>query len=197
MLALKRCPWAQQQLQEFHDTEWAVPVTTEAQLFQLLCLQVWQSGLNRTVLLRKRAALNQTFHAFSAAWLRQTNPALLFATLADPALIRNQRKLVATQRNAFALERLQQQGQTLRQLLWRQSKVTQFTTTTAIPRYDEGAMAVAAQLKAAGFQFMGPTNCYALLANAGVLNLHLTTCWRYPHIEQARQQAQQLINGAV
>ncbi|MFC6171796.1 DNA-3-methyladenine glycosylase I [Loigolactobacillus jiayinensis] len=191
MLEHQRCPWAQQQLRDFHDYEWAVPVTDENELFKLLALQVWQSGLSQQILLRKRPVICATFHDLAPEWLRQTDVTVLLALLDNPALIRNRRKLIALQHNAFALQQLQQQGETLQHLLWQQSRPTHFTTAMAIPRYDETAVTLAAQLKKAGFQFMGPTNCYALLARTGVLNLHLTSCWRYSMINQAQQVAKQ------
>ncbi|MFD1319440.1 DNA-3-methyladenine glycosylase I [Loigolactobacillus zhaoyuanensis] len=189
MLEQQRCPWAQPKLRAYHDQEWAVPVTTETDLFRLLALQVWQSGLSQTILLRKRPAICACFHNLDPNWLRQTDEATLLQYLDSPALIRNQRKLIAIRRNAFALQTIQQQGDSLQHLLWQQTKVTHFTTATEIPRYDETAVLVAAQLKSAGFQFMGPTNCYALLATAGVINLHLTSCWRYPLINEAQSVA--------
>jgi DNA-3-methyladenine glycosylase I len=191
MLEQQRCPWAQQQLRVFHDQEWAVPVTAEDELFKLLALQVWQLGLSQSVLLRKRAAICATFHDLAPEWLRQTETQVLLDRLADPALIRNRRKLLAIQHNAFALDALHQQDESLCYLLWQRTRKTHFTTATAIPRYDETAVRLAAQLKKVGFQFMGPTNCYALLATAGVLNLHLTSCWRYPVINRAQQMVKE------
>lgn len=188
MVVKQRCSWVRQPLNQFHDFEWAVPVTTEEELFCLLALQIWQSGLSMTVLLRKRAALCQTFHYFDPQWLRVTNEDTLLAKLDDDRLIRNRRKLFAIWHNAFALQRLHQQHLTLSQLLWQQHKPTAFKVATEIPRYDESGLTVAAQLKQADFQFMGLTNCYALLATAGVLNLHLTSCWRYPIIQEAQSR---------
>lgn len=188
MTVKQRCSWVRQPLYQYHDCEWAVPVTAEDDLFCLSALQVWQSGLNMTVLLRKRQALCQTFHNFDPQWLCSTTEDELLAKLDDSRLIRNRRKLFAIQHNAFALIRLHQQHLSLSQLLWQQHKPTAFKVATEIPRYDESGLALAAQLKQAGFQFMGPTNCYALLATAGVLNLHLTSCWRYPIIQDAQAQ---------
>ena len=184
---LQRCPWATTTplLQDYHDHEWGVPCRDEQQLFELLCLESLQSGLSWQTVLKKRAAFRTACAQFEPSRL-QTLAASVPVWLQNPDLIRHRGKLAALVTNAQALVRFHEQGQTLSAVAWSLVSgvplVHHYQTAAEVPATLPLAQQLSQNLKRAGFKYVGPVTCYSWLQAAGVVNDHLVTCYRHPHI---------------
>ncbi|PIO83720.1 hypothetical protein BSQ39_09150 [Loigolactobacillus backii] len=185
----QRCPWAEQDqnTRYYHDVVWGTPIIQDDEIFKRLALQVFQSGLNQRLLLRKEQALNQAFKAFASDQVALFGEQKVTELLTDATLIRNRQKVLAVIENARLLVQLQKRQIYLTNIIWTEgSSDPQFNDQQAIPAFTNQSVKLAAELRQLGFRFMGPTNCYALLVTCGVINGHLTTCSR--HKEVAAQQ---------
>src|SRR5690606_5340439 len=106
-------------------------------------------------------------------------PAEVDALLANPAIVRNRRKVEAAIHNARAVLRLAEAGETLAGLLWSyaRDRAAPPVTLADVPAQTPASRAMAKDLKGRGFVFVGPTTCYALMQAAGLVNDHLADCW--------------------
>lgn len=177
--------WAAQDplLQAYHDQEWGVPVHDDQQLFELLCLEGFQAGLNWLMVLKKRAALRAAFHDFDIATCAAMTDAELAALQQDPALIRNRLKIAAVRANAQAVLRVQQEFDSYAAYLWGfvddQPIVNHPQSAADIPTQTPLSQAVAADMKRRGFKFVGPVIIYSYLEGAGLIDDHLAG-WQRP-----------------
>ncbi len=171
--------WAAQDplLQAYHDHEWGVPVHDDRQLFELLCLEGFQAGLNWLMVLKKRAALQAAFHGFDIDACAALTDAKLAALQQDPALIRNRLKISAVRANAQAVLRVQQEFGSFAAYLWGfvngQPIVNRPQTAADIPTQTPLSQNIAADMKRRGFKFVGPVIIYSYLEGAGLIDDHL------------------------
>lgn len=180
---------------DYYEEEWGRTIITEHGLLERLCLEGFQSGLSWSTILAKRPAFRDVFFLFDATRIQAMTPTQREAALADERLIRNPRKHQAVYANADATVALRddpgvQQLTTdaparrvlggvadmlpsgLPVLLW--SFVPESHVRPArvedIPSFTPEAVAMARELKRRGFQFVGPTTCYALMQAVGMVN---------------------------
>jgi DNA-3-methyladenine glycosylase I len=181
-----RCPWAETEdarMQAYHDTEWGVPHHGDAALFELLTLEGAQAGLSwRTVLVRRDAYRN-AYHGFDIERIAAMSNAALEKLLADSPLIRNRLKIFSVRDNArAAVEAIAQHG-SLDRYLWSFVNHTPIrnnrTDRSQVPATTPGSDAMSKALKKAGFRFVGSTICYAFMQATGMVNDHLTDCFRH------------------
>jgi DNA-3-methyladenine glycosylase I len=185
-MTVTRCHWAENadtQMQAYHDTEWGVPQHDDRALFELLTLEGAQAGLSwRTVLVR-RDGYRAAYHGFDIARVAAMTDADLETLLTDSPLIRNRLKIYSVRGNArAALTAIAQHG-SLDRYLW------SFVNHTPIDNHRTGRSDVPATtpisdtmskaLKKAGFRFVGSTICYAFMQATGMVDDHLTTCFRH------------------
>jgi DNA-3-methyladenine glycosylase I len=181
-----RCAWAETEdarMQAYHDTEWGVPHHGDAALFELLTLEGAQAGLSwRTVLVRRDAYRN-AYHGFDIERIAAMSNAALEKLLADSPLIRNRLKIFSVRDNArAAVEAIAQHG-SLDRYLWSFVNHTPIrnnrTDRSQVPATTPGSDAMSKALKKAGFRFVGSTICYAFMQATGMVNDHLTDCFRH------------------
>jgi DNA-3-methyladenine glycosylase I len=178
---LGRCPWVagDEALREYHDSEWGVPLHGEQALFERICLEAFQSGLSWLIVLRKRPTLRRAFDDFDPAVVATYSDDDLTERLADPGIIRNRAKVEAVRHNARATVALRDHGG-LDSLVWSH----RHERSPAVGRLDELAstsaesIALARELKRAGFRFVGPTTVHALMQAVGLVDAHLAGCHR-------------------
>jgi DNA-3-methyladenine glycosylase I len=184
-----RCHWAETadaQMQAYHDTEWGVPQHDDRALFELLTLEGAQAGLSwRTVLVR-RDAYRDAFHRFDIERVAAMTDAELSALLADSPLIRNRLKIFSVRDNALAaLSAITGHG-SLDRYLWsfvNHAPIRNFwTERSQVPATTPVSDAMSKALKKAGFRFVGSTICYAFMQATGMVDDHLTSCFR--HIQE-------------
>jgi DNA-3-methyladenine glycosylase I len=185
-----RCPWAvgSPEYVTYHDEEWGRPLRGEAALFERISLEAFQSGLAWITVLRKREAFRRAFAGFDPAVVAGYADGDVARLLADPGIIRNRAKIVATIANARAV--LELDGG-LTDLLWSfapDGGSPAPDTVADVPAVTRESTAMAKELKRRGFRFVGPTTAYALMQATGMVDDHLSTCFRRaaPHSRSSR-----------
>jgi DNA-3-methyladenine glycosylase I len=180
-----RCSWAETadgQMQAYHDTEWGVPHHDDRALFELLTLEGAQAGLSwRTVLIR-RDAYRAAYHGFNIERVAAMTEAELEALLVDSPLIRNRLKIFSTRDNArAALAAIARHG-SLDRYLWsfvdHKPTRNRWTDRAQVPATTSVSDTMSKALKKAGFRFVGSTICYAFMQATGMVDDHLTSCFR-------------------
>jgi DNA-3-methyladenine glycosylase I len=185
-MTITRCHWAEAadlQMQEYHDTEWGVPQHDDRALFELLTLEGAQAGLSwRTVLVR-RAAYRTAYHGFDIARVAAMTDAELEKLLTDSPLIRNRLKIFSTRDNARAAQAAIARHGSLDRYLWsfvnHTPIVNRPTERSQVPATTPISDTMSKALKKAGFRFVGSTICYAFMQATGMVDDHLTTCFRH------------------
>lgn len=174
-----RCPWANSTADyvTYHDEEWGRPIRDDRGLFERLTLEAFQSGLSWLTILRKRPAFRRAFAGFDLAAVARFDSADEKRLLADPGIVRNRAKINAAIRNARAALEL---PDGLSAFLWSFAPDTDGRaaprTLADVPATTPESVAMAKALKRAGFVFVGPTTCYALMQATGMVNDHLADC---------------------
>jgi DNA-3-methyladenine glycosylase I len=181
-----RCPWAENadaQMQAYHDTEWGVPLHDDKALFELLTLEGAQAGLSwRTVLVRRDAYRN-AYHGFDIERVAAMTDTALEKLLTDSPLIRNRLKIFSVRENARAALAAVVQHGSLDTYLWSFVNHTPIrnkrTDRSQVPATTPVSDAMSKALKKAGFRFVGSTICYAFMQATGMVDDHLTDCFRH------------------
>lgn len=173
---LARPVWAAHDplLRDYYDTEWGMPVRDERGLFERLSLEAFQSGLSWVTILRKRPAFRVAFDGFDPEVVAGYGDADVARLLADPGIVRNRAKVLATIGNARATLALRARGG-LPELIWshRPATTPRPRTLAEIPTRSPESEALTKALRAAGFRFVGPTTMFALMEAVGVVDTHL------------------------
>lgn len=161
-------------LRHYYDTEWGMPVRDERGLFERLSLEAFQSGLSWAIILRKRENFRAAFADFDPATVAAFTDDDVERLLADPGIVRNRRKILATIANAEATLRLRAKGG-LVDLVWgfRPADTPRPERLAEIPTRSPESAALAAALKREGFSFVGPTTAHALMEAIGMVDTHL------------------------
>ncbi|HEX2253314.1 MAG TPA: DNA-3-methyladenine glycosylase I [Thermoanaerobaculia bacterium] len=183
-----RCGWVSPDplYVEYHDREWGVPLRDRRALFEALVLDGAQAGLSWLTILKRREGYRRAFEGFDIERVAAWGPAEIEARLADPGIIRNRAKVVSAVGNARAVLALEEEGHDFVEWMW--SFTGGGTLDHRLARHDQvpavspESEAMAKELKRRGFRFCGPTICYALMQATGMINDHLTGCFRYPEL---------------
>jgi DNA-3-methyladenine glycosylase I len=176
-----RCPWAlgTPDYLDYHDSEWGRPLHGEAELFERLTLEAFQSGLSWLTILRKRENFRRAFDGFEIEKVAEYGDPEIERLLGDAGIIRNRRKIEAAITNARAVRELHAAGETLDALIWSHAPDEERPaprTGEDVPSTTAESKALAKELKARGFVFVGPTTVYAAMQAVGVVNDHLADC---------------------
>jgi DNA-3-methyladenine glycosylase I len=180
-----RCLWAGSDAAyiHYHDTEWGSPSRDDQHLFEMLVLESMQSGLSWITILRKRENFRRAFSNFDIAAVAKYNAAKIDKLLADSGIIRNRKKIEAAIANARAARRVIAEIGSLADFLWstvgNRPLVNRWKSSSEVPAVTDESRRLAAELKKRGFQFLGPTTCYAFMQAVGMVNDHLVGCFRY------------------
>mgnify|MGYP000538243115 CR=1 FL=1 len=184
---LARCAWSGTDplYQEYHDTEWGVPVHGDREMFERLSLEAFQSGLSWITILKRRDGFRRAFAGFDPEAISAFTDVDRKRLMSDTGIIRNRAKIDATIRNATVTAALMRESPgALTELIWsmaptnRQGPPDQLSDVPAITP-ESRALAVA--LKKLGFAFVGPTTAYAHMQAVGVVNDHVADCHRAQH----------------
>ena len=165
--------------EEYHDTEWGLPVHGDPALFERIVLEGAQSGLSWLTILRKRENYRAAFAGFDPAAVAAFGDDDVDRLLADAGIVRNRRKIESAITNARAVMALREAGESLEDLFWSfapQVRVTRAAVWTDIPASTPESVALAKALKKAGFAFVGPTTMYAAMQACGLVDDHLAGC---------------------
>jgi DNA-3-methyladenine glycosylase I len=184
---IERCLWPEDDklMLAYHDEEWGVPTRDDLTLFEFLALEAAQAGLSWHTVLHKRAAFNNAFEGFIPEQVAAYGPSDVERILQDPGVIRNRLKLQSIITNAQHYLEVQQEFSSFADYLWgffggdilpRPAKLTD----DMIPTTTKESDALSVDLKKRGFKFAGSTICYAYMQSAGIVNDHITGCFRAP-----------------
>lgn len=181
---LSRCQWCSQDplYQQYHDHEWGVPNHDSQHLFEMLILEGLQAGLSWITILRKRERYRAVYQGFDPHFMAAQSDEDLERLAQDPGIIRNRLKLRAARQNArawLALAEQQDPGKWLWQFVGGQPLINDFVSGAEVPAITPEAEAMSRALKRAGFGFVGPTICYALMQATGMVMDHTRDCFRY------------------
>ena len=105
--------------------------------------------------------------------------------MADAGIVRNRAKITSAIGNARAWLELDDPVAHLWSFVDGAPIDNRFAKVGEIPAAEERSTAMSKDLKRRGFRFVGPTICYALMQSCGLVNDHVTTCFRHSEIAAA------------
>jgi DNA-3-methyladenine glycosylase I len=183
-----RCGWANGGPLEiaYHDSEWGVPSHDDRHLFEMLILEGAQAGLSWSTILRKRENYRKAFARFDPAKVARFDGRKRAALMRDAGIVRNRLKIEATVVNARQVLAVQDEHGSLATYLWQfvdgEPIRNRWASLRQVPAETGESRAMSKALVQRGFRFVGPTICYAFMQATGMVNDHITTCFR--HSEQ-------------
>ena len=172
----------------YHDEEWGVPSHDDRHLFEMLVLEGAQAGLSWSTILNKRRGYREAFAGFDPREVARFDEARIERLLLDPGIVRNRLKVSAAVANARAVLEVQRAVGSLDAYLWSLAggapTVNRWTRMQQVPAETEASRAMGKDLKLRGFRFVGPTVCYAFMQATGMVNDHLSSCFRHAEISR-------------
>src|SRR5690606_7921047 len=171
---------------KYHDEEWGVPVRDDDKQFEFLILETFQAGLSWITILRKRENFRKALDNFDYKKIAQYNEDKIQSLLMDEGIIRNQLKVRATVSNAQAFMKIQEEFGSFTDYIWGfvNHKVLneKKKNLKEVPATNEISDKLSKDLKKRGFKFVGSTVVYAHLQATGLINDHLTDCFRHSEV---------------
>lgn len=182
-----RCAWARKPLNiPYHDEEWGVPVHEDRVLFEFLILEGAQAGLSWDTILQKRARYREVFDHFDPQRIAKYNVRKIKRLLEDPGIVRNRLKIASAIGNARAFLAVQQEFGSFDAYLWRfvdgVPRKNGWKQSRQVPARTTESDTLSKDLAKRGFKFVGTTICYAFMQAVGMVNDHVTSCFRYAEI---------------
>ncbi len=180
----KRCPWCEVDdlYRAYHDEEWGVPVYEDRKWFEFLMLEGAQAGLSWHTVLKKRENYRIAFDDFDPAKVALYDELKIQELIGNAGIIRNRLKIQSAVRNARAFLKIQEDFGSFNDYIWgfTDHEVIQndWSTMAQVPVQTKEAEAMSKDLKKRGFNFVGPTICYAFMQATGMVNDHLKECWK-------------------
>jgi DNA-3-methyladenine glycosylase I len=178
---MDRCKWPTNELAiKYHDEEWGVPLHDDRGLFEFLILEGAQAGLSWDTILSKRENYRAAFDNFDVEKVAKYSEQKVAELLADEGIIRNRLKIASAVANARAFLKVQKEFGSFDNYIWRfvdGSPIVNRTNT--IPATTTVSDAMSKDLRSRGFNFIGSTIMYAFMQATGIVNDHLTTCFRF------------------
>ena len=184
--AINRCQWAEGVSLDYiryHDEEWGVPVHDDQTQFEFLILEGAQAGLSWSTILNKRAGYKKLFAEFDPEKVARFTKKRVEKLLLDPAIVRNRLKVESTVSNANAFLKVQEEFGSFSDYIWGfvDGKPIQnnFRKDGDVPATSPESDALSKDLKKRGFRFVGSTIIYAHMQATGMVNDHVTGCFRH------------------
>ena len=185
-LKKKRCAWVRVDdplMLQYHDREWGVPVHDDRKHFEFLILEGAQAGLSWTTILRKREGYRHAFADFDPEKIARFTAQRIERLVLDSGIIRNRLKIESCVKNARAFLKIQEEFGSFDDFCWRfvdgKPKLNKWNSMQQIPANSPESDAFSKDLKQRGFNFVGSTIIYAHMQAVGMVNDHLTDCFRY------------------
>jgi len=179
-----RCEWATEEPNlSYHDKEWGKPEHDDQKLFEFLILEGAQAGLSWVTILKRRKGYRKAFSNFDAKKIAKYNQKQIDKLLKDESIIRNRLKITSAVNNAKQFLNVQQEFGTFDKYIWsfvnHKPIKNKFKKLSDIPAFTLISEKMSKDLKKRGFNFVGPTICYALMQAIGMVNDHTSGCFRY------------------
>jgi len=177
------CPWVTLSdpiYVAYHNEEWGRPVYDSLELFEKLCLDGQQAGLSWITILKKKQGYRDAFCDFKPDEILQLSPEYLEQQLENTLIVRNRLKVNSIVKNATAFVELEKEGLDFSEFLWAfvdgKPIVNEYVDMSEVPTQTQESQAMSKALKKRGFNFVGPTICYAFMEAVGMVNDHLINC---------------------
>ena len=183
-----RCGWTKNDevMNHYHDHEWGVPLHDDDKLFEFMVLDAFQAGLSWKTILHRREGFRKAFAGFDAEKVARFNSKQIEKLMLDESIIRNRLKIEGTVKNARFFLKAQDEFGSFDSYIWqftkRRSIINKWKDLSEIPPVSKESDAMSKDLKQRGFTFVGSTICYAFMQASGMVNDHLTSCFRYKEV---------------
>jgi len=179
-----RCEWAKEEPNlSYHDKEWGRPEHNDQKLFEFLILEGAQAGLSWVTILKRREGYRKAFSNFDAKKVAKYNQKQIANLIKDESIIRNRLKITSAVNNAKQFLKVQQEFGTFDKYIWsfvdHKPIKNKFKKLSDLPAFTLISEKMSKDLKQRGFNFVGPTICYALMQATGMVNDHTSGCFRY------------------
>jgi DNA-3-methyladenine glycosylase I len=184
----QRCAWVSNDptYLAYHDTEWGVPEYDSRALWEKLILDGFQAGLSWITILRKRDAFRAAFDGFDPEKVARFEEADVVRLLGDSGIVRSRSKIEATIGNAKAYLARRDAGEDFSAWIWGMAGhkpiVNRWSTHREMPAQTPLSAEISKALKKRGYKFVGPTIVYAWMEACGIVNDHLTCCFRHGEV---------------
>ncbi len=180
-----RCPWCLSDplYKEYHDREWGVPVHDDRRQFEFLVLESAQAGLSWLTILKRREGYRRLYAGFDPELVVHFDDERVERMLKDPSIIRNRKKILSSINNARQFLEISHEYGSFCEFLWDfvdgRPVINHFNRMEEVPATSPLSDRISKELKRRGFQFLGSTIVYAHLQATGLVNDHLTGCFRH------------------
>jgi len=185
--SLTRCSWARDDLaRRYHDEEWGVPLHDDHRLFEFIVLEGAQAGLSWDTILRKRESYREAFDNFDPAKIARYDARRVERLLKNEGIVRNRLKIASAISNAKAYLKVTEEFGTFDEYMWGfvdgAPLRNAWKNRKEVPVETPQAVAMSKDLRKRGFNFVGPTICYAFMQAVGMVNDHVVDCFRHREI---------------
>ncbi len=183
------CGWAgtDQLYIDYHDKEWGVPVHDDRKIFEFLVLESAQAGLSWITILRKRENYRQAFAGFDPVKVARFDSTKVEELLQNPGIIRNRKKIESAINNAQRFLEVQKEFGSFDKYIWSftggRQLVNAWKDLSQLPATSPESDKLSKDLKKRGFKFLGSTTCYSHMQATGMVNDHITCCFRYKQVQ--------------
>lgn len=187
---VNRCKWANHHelLKVYHDEEWGLPIHDDKALYECLVLQGNQAGLSWMTILKKRDNYRKAFDNFDYKKIAKYDSEKIEELMNNSGIIRNRLKINSAISNAKALLEVQKEFGSFEKYIWKFTNhkplINGFKAYSEIPASTEVSEIMSKELKKRGFKFIGSTICYAFMQASGMVNDHVTSCFRFKEVNQ-------------
>ncbi len=188
-----RCGWCvgDPLYEAYHDLEWGVPLTEDAAIFEFLTLETFQAGLSWITVLRKRENFRKAFDNFDYQKIAEYSDEKLEALMQYSGIIRNRLKILAAVTNSQAFMKTQQEFGSFSKYIWdfvdHSPVQNSWKSLNEVPPTSAISDALSKDLKKRGFKFVGSTVVYAHMQATGMVNDHITTCFRHQEVKNLKK----------
>lgn len=169
--------------EDYHDNEWGVPVHDDQKHFEMIILEGAQAGLSWETILKRREGYRKAFHEFDPKKCAKLTDDYLTEQLQNPEIIRNRLKVFSVRKNAKAFLNIQKEFGSFDQYVWafvnHQTIYNHWERFEDLPALTDESTKLSKDLQKRGMTFVGPTIMYAYMQAIGMVNDHLTYCWKY------------------
>jgi len=182
---LQRCGWSvsDQLYLDYHDNEWGVPLHDDKKLFEFLILEGAQAGLSWITILKKRKNYRKAFDNFNPVKIAGYNEHKIKELLSDSGIVRNNLKIRAAIQNAQSYLEVVKEFGSFDQYIWQftggKTLINNWKNLSKVPAKTKESDLMSKDLKRRGFKFAGSTICYAFMQATGMVNDHVTGCFRH------------------
>ncbi len=185
---MNRCPWCKDNeiYIKYHDEEWGIPVHDDIKHFEFLVLESAQAGLSWITVLKKREEYRRVYDDFEPIKVSQYDDKKVNELVQNPGIIRNKKKIEASINNANKFINIQKEFGSFDNYIWNfvdgTPLINKWEDISKVPATSELSDRICKDLKSRGFKFLGSTIIYAYLQAIGVINDHITSCFRHTQI---------------